>query len=92
MGTFLSLLLKFGSGLGRQILISLGIGITSGAVVMQLFNYFLAKIQAQAGFIGAGASLFGLAGLDTALSIIIGACFVRASLSVMGVTFGKLAK
>lgn len=92
MGTFLSLLIKFGTGLGRQILISLGIGIGSGAIIMQVLNYYIEKIQAQAGFLGAGASLFGLAGLDTALSTVIGACVMRASLSVMGVTFGKLSK
>lgn len=92
MTSLFNLLNKFGSTIGRQILISLGIGIASGGIILTILNHYLNKIIQQSGFIGTGAFLFNLAGIDICISIIIGACIVRASLSAAGITLAKLNK
>ena len=92
MGSLLSVLSKFGGGLGRQLLISLGIGIATGGVSLAVINYYINKISQQANLLGTSAFIFNLAGLDTALSIVIGACIIRASLAAMGVSFVKMKK
>lgn len=80
------------SGLGRRVLIGAGLGLASGAITLQVINYYIGQIQAQAGLLGAMASILHIGGLDKAISIIIGACVIRASLSAVKLSLVKASK
>ena len=64
-------------GLGKR---GAGLGIATGAIVLTVVNFYIGKVQQQAGLLGDMAGIAHLGGLDVALSIIIGAVVVRATL------------
>lgn len=91
------LLSKLFSGLSKtglkNILLGAGIGLASAGVSLVVINYFISKITEMTGSIGYGvAGLFGLAGLDKALSIVIGAFVLKAMLQQGSLSFRKLGK
>lgn len=75
-----ALLEKLTAGLAKRVLVGAGLGVATGMITLTVINYYIGKIQAQAGALGDMAAILHLGGLDTAISIIIGACVVRASL------------
>lgn len=64
----------------QKLLVGAGLGIATGAIVLAVVNYYISKIQQQAGILGDMAGIAHLGGLDVAISIVIGAVVVRASL------------
>lgn len=81
MGKLLSLVLaNFASSALKKILVGAGLGIATGAIVLTVINYYIGKVQQQAGMLGDMAGIAHLGGLDVAISIIIGAIVVRATL------------
>ncbi len=78
--------------LGKQILVSLGLGIATGGTTLAVINYYIDKIIAQANTLGDMASILSLGGLDTAISIIIGAVVTRATLSASKISIQKMGK
>ena len=95
MGGLIGLFSKLSSGFSKtgikQLLLGAGIGLASAGVSLVVINYFISKITEMTGSIGYGvAGLFGLAGLDKALSIIIGAYVLKAMLQQGSLSFRKL--
>ena len=85
MGGLAALLSKVLSGFSKTglkaLMVGAGIGLASAGVSLIVINYFISKITEMTGSIGYGvAGLFGLAGLDKALSIVIGAYVLKAML------------
>lgn len=81
MGKLLSLVLaNFAGSAIKKLLVGAGLGIATGAIVLTVINYYISKIQQQAGILGDMAGIAHLGGLDVAISIIVGAIVVRASL------------
>lgn len=90
MGKFLTLL--FGGLAGsiiKKVLVGAGLGVATGAILLTVINFYIGKIQQQAGLIGDMAGIAHLAGLDVAISIIIGAVVVRATLQATKVFVTK---
>lgn len=87
-----ALLERLLSGLARRVLVGAGLGIATGAITLTVINYYIGKIQAQASALGDMASILSLGGLDTAISIIIGACVVRATLVSTKISIIKASK
>lgn len=77
------------AGMGKKILVGLGVGLASGLITLQVINYYIDQIQQQAGMLGAMASILHLGGLDKAISVIIGACVIRATLSAVKLSLVK---
>ena len=97
MGGLFGLLSKLLSGFSKHglkaLLLGAGIGLASAGVSLVVINYFISKITETTGSIGYGvAGIFGLAGLDKALSIIIGAYVLKAMLTQGSLSFKKLKK
>lgn len=90
--TLAKLLQSLFKGLGSTVLTSLGIGFLSGSIALVVINYYIGKIVAQAGFLGDMAAILHLGGMDTAISIVIGACVVRASLAASKLSLGRIKK
>lgn len=81
MGKILSLVLaNFAGSAIKKLLLGAGLGIATGAIVLTVLNFYIGKVQQQAGLLGDMAGIAHLGGLDVALSIIIGAVVVRATL------------
>lgn len=81
MGKLLSLVLaNFAGSAIKKLLVGAGLGVATGAIVLAVVNYYISKIQQQAGILGDMAGIAHLGGLDVAISIVIGAVVVRASL------------
>lgn len=90
MGKLIQVILSgFAGSLLKKLLVSAGLGIVTGAIVLTVINYYIGKIQQQAGFIGDMAGIAHLGGLDTAISIIVGAVVVRATLGATKITLTK---
>lgn len=79
-------------GMGKRVLLGMGLGLASGAISLAVINYYINKIVASAGAIGDMAAILHLAGMDTALSIMIGAIVIRASLGATKLSLSKVAK
>ena len=65
----------------KRLLLGAGVGLTSGAVILVIFNYYLTMMVSSfdaldADYIG----LLGLMGVDKAVSIVVGAYAVRLTL------------
>lgn len=90
MGKLLTLILGDFAGTAlKKLLVGAGIGIVTGAIVLTVLNYYIGKIQQQAGFLGDMAGIAHLGGLDTAISVIIGAVVVRATLGATKLSIVK---
>lgn len=68
----------------KKMLLGAGLGVASTAISLSIINYYISKVidsvQAVSSFAGLGTalvSLLGLAGVDVAISIIIGAYVVK---------------
>lgn len=91
IGLFSTLLSGFSKTGLKALLTGAGIGIASAGISLIVINYFISKITESTGAIGYGvAGLFGLAGLDKALSIIIGAYVLKAMLQQGKLSFRKI--
>lgn len=79
------------AGAGSTLLVGAGLGLATGAIVLTVINYYIGKITASAGALGDMAAILHLGGMDAAISIIIGAVVVRATLSAtkLSLTKGK---
>ncbi|OBX51696.1 DUF2523 family protein [Moraxella nonliquefaciens] len=91
-GALARLLQGLFTGFGATVLTSLGIGFMSGAIALIVLNYYIGKIVSQAGFLGDMAAILQLGGFDTAISIVIGATVVRASLAASKLSLGRMKK
>nr|DAN79135.1 MAG TPA: Minor Head Virion Protein G6P [Inoviridae sp.] len=65
----------------KRLLMGAGLGLTSGAVVLVVFNYYLTKFinafdMIDSDYIG----LLGLMGVDKAVSMIVGAYVIRLTI------------
>ncbi|WP_338755269.1 DUF2523 family protein [Moraxella lincolnii] len=65
----------------KRLLLGAGLGLTSGAVVLVVFNYYLTKFinafdMIDSDYIG----LLGLMGVDKAVSMIVGAYVIRLTI------------
>lgn len=90
MGKLLTAILGgFAGSLVKKLLVGAGLGVATGAIVLTVVNYYVRKVQQQAGLIGDMAGIAHIAGLDVAMSIIIGSIVVRASLQSMKVFIVK---
>lgn len=97
MGGLIGLFSKLFSGFSKtglkQVLLGAGIGLASAGVSLIVINYFISKIVEVSGSIGYGVvGIFGLAGIDKAISIIIGAYVLKAMLRKGSLSFKKIAK
>lgn len=81
----------FGS-LGKRVLVGAGLGLASGTIIHTVINYYLDKIISQAGLLGKMSGILHLAGVDTAISIIIGGVVVRATISATKLSLVKATK
>ena len=79
-------------GLGKRVLLGMGLGLASGAIVLTVINYYVNKIVASAGALGDMAAILHLAGMDVAISIVIGAVIVRASIGATKLSLSRAAK
>ncbi|MGP5437727.1 DUF2523 family protein [Psychrobacter alimentarius] len=79
-------------GLGKRVLVGMGLGLASGAIVLTVINYYVNKIVVSAGALGDMAAILHLAGMDVAISIVIGAVIVRATIGATKLSLSKAAK
>lgn len=83
-GSFIGDLGAFFTGLlpnsFKTFFLSMGVGVASGAIALTVVNYYIGKIQQQAGLLGDMAGIAHLGGLDKAISIVIGAVIIRATI------------
>lgn len=79
-------------GMGKRVLVGMGLGIASGAISLVVINYYINKIVSSAGALGDMAAILHIGGMDTAISIVIGAVVVRASLGATKLSLTKAAK
>lgn len=92
MKLLFTLLQKLFGSMGKRVLVGAGLGLASGAIVLTVVNYYVGKITAQAGALGSMAGILHLAGMDKAISIIIGAVVVRATLQSTKLSLIKAGK
>lgn len=83
---------KLFGGFAKRVLVGAGLGLASGAIALAVANYYISKIVAQAGALGQMAAILHLAGMDKAISIIIGAVIVRATIQSTKLSLTKAAK
>ncbi len=90
MGKLLFIALSFfASSFLKQALLGAGLGLLSGVFVLTLVNQYIGQAVTSMSSIGSVAGLMGLAGLDVALSIVIGAVVCRATISSLSVRLSK---
>ncbi|WP_201617449.1 DUF2523 family protein [Psychrobacter urativorans] len=95
MGGLIGLFSKLFSGFSKTglktVLLGAGIGLASAGVSLVVINYFVSKIVDVSGDIGYGViGIFGIAGMDKAMSIIIGSYVLKAMLSKGSLSFRKI--
>lgn len=74
----------------KKLIISAGFAVVAGVLFNELIQYFITKMNSNLGSIsGSFVGILGLFGFDTALSIIIGALVMRASIMAMGLSLRK---
>jgi len=74
---------------GRTVLSSLGVGLVSTSVSINLFNSYISYLQSSYSALGDVAGILGLAGVPYGLSIIISAVVVKITLKAKNVSLGK---
>lgn len=74
---------------GRTVMSSLGVGLVSSAVSLNLFNQYISYLQSSSSGLGDVAGILGLAGVDYGLSIIISSVVVKITLKAKNVSLGK---
>lgn len=74
---------------GRTVLTSLGVGLVSSAISINLFNQYINYLQSSSSAMGDVAGILGLAGVDYGLSIIISAVVIKITLKAKNVSLGK---
>lgn len=79
-------------GFGKRVLVGMGLGLASGAIVLTVINYYINKIVSSASRLGDMAAILHLAGMDVAISIVIGAVIVRATIGATKLSLSKGAK
>ena len=79
-------------GMGKRVLLGMGLGLASGAARLVVINYYVNKIFASSGALGDMAAILHIGGMDTAISIIIGAIIVRATLGATKLSLSKIGK
>lgn len=79
-------------GMGKRILLGMGLGLVSGGITLVVINYYINKIVASAGAMGDMAAILHIGGMDTAISIVIGAIVVRATMGATKLSLSKAAK
>lgn len=95
MGALLTKVLQyfFTAGLFKRIFLGLGIGVFTYGVPLVAMNYFLDKFLSTFTMDSVPAmaiALMHIAKLDTAISIVIGAYFVKLHISATNLVFKKL--
>lgn len=74
----------------KKLLISAGFAVVATILFNQLIQYFIGKaVSNLGGLSGSFIGLLGLFGLDKAISIIIGALVMRASIMALNLSFKK---
>ncbi|MEC8567744.1 MAG: DUF2523 family protein [Pseudomonadota bacterium] len=74
----------------KTVLLGAGVGITSYAVLTELFNFYVVKVTS--GFSQASGSMLqlaALAGLDQVISIILSAILIRVSIKSAQLSFHR---
>ena len=95
MGALLTKVLQFffTSAFVKQIIVSLGIGVVTYGVPLVVMQYFLNKLLSSftIGSVPAMAiALMHIAKLDTAISIVIGAYFVKLHMAATNLVLKKI--
>lgn len=80
----------FANNSSRALLTSLGIGLVSATAVSVLLSQYIDTALSQASSMPS-LGLLGLFGIDTALSILLGAVLTRASIEASKLSIGKRA-
>lgn len=80
----------FANNSARSLLTSLGIGLVSATAVSVLLSQYIDTALSQASTMPL-LGLLGLFGIDTALSILLGAVLTRASIEASKLSIGKRA-
>lgn len=92
MARILLLILNFfASSFLKQVLVGAGLSLVSGAFVLTMVNQYISSAQSNMSGFGQYAGLMGLAGLDTALSILVGALVFRATVASLKIALAKAA-
>ena len=94
-----NLLIKIGQilfgSMGKRVLVGMGLGVFTSAIGLTIVNYYIAKILSSiqlGGVLSFGVGLLGLAGVDKALSIMIGAYVIKYTLQSTKLGIGKITK
>ena len=74
---------------GRTVLTSLGVGLVSAGISLNIFNQYLNYLQSSYSALGDVAGILGLAGVDYGLSIILSAVVVKITLKANNIKLGK---
>lgn len=91
-GVFIGVVTALFGKMGKRVLLGAGLGLVSGAATLIVINYYINKIVSSAGAIGDMAAILHIGGMDTAISIIVGAIVVRATLGATKLSLSKIAK
>lgn len=90
MGKLALLVMTFFSGsFIKQALLGAGLGLVTSTVILTMVNKYISTAITNMSAVGSIAGLMGLAGLDVAMSILIGAIVCRATISTLSTSIGK---
>ena len=74
---------------GRTVLTSLGVGLVSASISINLFNQYISYLQSSYSAMGDVAGILALAGVDYGLSIVISAVVIKITLKAKNISLGK---
>ncbi len=77
------------SGAIAKVLLSTGFGIGTAIYIKQLTDQYIQRAITNLSATADIAGLMALSGMDVALSIVIGAITIRATIAALGLTFFK---
>lgn len=90
MGNFLKGILdSFAEGFLNRLIKGAGISLLSGTLILTVINWLFARFLSDFFVVGDLASLVGVAGLDTCISIVMSAMIARAMISSSSIGIGK---
>lgn len=90
MPAFIVLILKWFAGFAvAKVFLSLAIGLFTFTIVQFFFDKYVNAALAQINYMGDAAALMGIAQLDTAISIIMGALSIKAFMMAAKVAVGR---